>query len=254
MFAAIADAYHRTKKPRDLAFNRWVARPLASVLVVAFARTPVTPNQLTFASLFLFAAAAALLVALPTWHGLLIAAAVVEFSYVVDMADGQLARYRGTSSPAGAHLDYMADELKALLLVAAVAARLWQEDGHATWLLEGLLGAVIVATAVTFTSFLRRPEVVAATGKAGPVAAGDYGQGLATSAAAPLPARSPLSAGVGALEALGKFVVHYPTYFWLVALINRLDVFLHMYLFMNLAYAGRSLLQIAWRLGRREKR
>ncbi len=249
MFAAIADAYHRTKKPRDLTFNRWVARPLASVVVVMVARTPITPNQLTFTSLFLFVAAAAGVAVLPSWPGLLAAAAVLEFSYVIDMADGQLARYRGTSSPAGAHLDYMADEIKALLLVVAVAARQWQAQSEPLWLLEGMLGAVVVATAVTLTSFLRRPEVVAATGKAASVAAGDYGDGLAT---APVPtARSPVAKLVGLLESVGKFVVHYPTYFWLVALIGRVDVFLHVYLAMNLAYAARAFLGIVWRLGRR---
>lgn len=249
MFAAIADAYHRTKKPHDLAFNRWVARPLASVVVVLVARTSITPNQLTFASLFFFALSAAGVAALPSWPGLLAAAAVLEFSYVIDMADGQLARYRGTSSPAGAHLDYMADEIKALLLVVAVALRQWLAQSEPLWLLEGMLGAVVVATAVTLTSFLRRPEVVQATGKVASVAAGDYGDGLATAPAAS--ARSPGAKLVGWVEGVGKFVVHYPTYFWLVALIGRVDVFLHVYLAMNLAYAARAFTGIVWRLGRR---
>ena len=55
---------------------------------------------------------------------------VLELSYVLDCVDGQLARLRGTSSPVGAHFDFLMDELKAFLLVGATAARLWGESGR----------------------------------------------------------------------------------------------------------------------------
>lgn len=249
MFTAVADAYHRTKKPSDLAFNRYVARPLAAVLVVLLANTKITPNQVTLASLTLFAASAAGIALLPEWPWLLASVALLEFSYVVDMADGQLARFRGTSSPAGAHLDFMADEFKALLLVAAIAAKYWQHDGQPRWLLEGLGGVVVVACAVTITSFLRRPEVAAVTGAAS-AAAGDYGQGFATQATPPTK-RSVIGWAVFVAESVGKFIVHYPTYLWVVAIVDRLDVFLHVYLLMNFAYLCRSMLIVVVRLGRR---
>jgi hypothetical protein len=54
-----------------------------------------------------------------------------------------------------------------------------------------------------------------------------------------------------ALEALGKLIVHYPSYILFVALANRIDLFLHAYVAMNAAYAARSLLGITLRLGRR---
>ena len=65
--------------------------------------------------------------------------------------------------------------------------------------------------------------------------AGDYGEGFA--AAAPT-RRSPLAL----VEAVGRFVVHYPSYIVFVALANRMDLFLHAYLAMNAAYAARALL------------
>lgn len=250
MFATIAEVYHRTKKPKDLAFNRYVARPAAAVLVAGLAQSRVTPNQVTFASLALFVLSAFGLALGPGWRWLLMSVAVLELSYVVDMADGQLARWRGTSSPAGAHLDYMADEFKALLLIAALGTRLWLATQQPLWLVEALLGVVIVACAITLTSFLRRPEVVVATGKAAPAAAGDYGQGFVVEAAV-VTRRSVVGTVVWCAEAVGKFIVHYPTYLWLVALFDRVDVFVHIYLFMNLAYAARSMLVVVWRLGRR---
>src|SRR5688572_13060272 len=97
--------------------------------MVPLLRTAVTPNQITFATLVVFAASTAMLMLWPGHGGLVAAAVVLELSYVLDCVDGQLARWRGTSSPVGAHLDFLMDELKAFLLVAAVGVRLWRENG-----------------------------------------------------------------------------------------------------------------------------
>ena len=242
MFAAIASAYRRTKKPNDIFWNRFVARPAAAVLLVPLERAPVTPNQITFASLVVFAVAAAALVAVPGWPGLALAVAVIEFSYVLDCVDGQLARMRGTSTPVGAHLDFLMDELKAFLLVAASAVRLWRaQPQEPRWLLEGLGGLVAVASAISLTTFVRRPEYLG--GAAPPPSAGDYGAGFV----APARKRGPLQL----VEALGKLLIHYPSYLVLVAAVNRLDLFLHLYVAINAAHAARSFLAILRKLGRR---
>jgi phosphatidylglycerophosphate synthase len=251
MFARIAEAYRRSKKPKDIFWNKYVARPLAAVLLPALERSPITPNQVTFLSLLTFVAAAALLVAVPGQGGLLAAIAVLELSYVLDCTDGQLARLRGTSTPIGAHLDFLMDELKAFLLVAATGVRLWRADADPLWLVEGLVALVAVASAISLTTFVRRPEYRAATGAAPASAgAGDYGDGFAAAPAAPTARRSPLRLVVGGIEALGRFVVHYPSYLVYVAVADRLDLFLHAYLFVNAAHTGRSLLAIAAKLGR----
>lgn len=245
LLAEIADAYRLTRKPRDILWNRFVARPLAAVALVPLARTRVTPNQITLVTLAVFAAGAAMLVAGPGWGWLIAAAAVIELSYVLDCVDGQLARLKGTSSPVGAHLDFLMDELKAFLLVAAVAARLWRATHADRWLLEGLAALVAVAAAISLTTFMRRPEYAAATGARAGHGAGDYGEGFD---AAPAPGRrSPLAL----VETIGRFIIHYPSYILFVALANRIDLFLHAYAVVNAAYAARALLGIARRLGRR---
>jgi phosphatidylglycerophosphate synthase len=242
MFTAIADAYRRTQKPKDIFWNKYVARPAAAVLLVPLAKSSVTPNQVTFASLLVFAAAVAILVAMPGHLGLLLGVLVIELSYVLDCVDGQLARLRGTSSPIGAHLDFLMDELKAFLLVAAVGVRLWWEKEAPFWMLEGLVGLVAVASAISLTTFVRRPEYVGSGPR--PATAGDYGEGFAP--AAPT-RRGPLAL----LEALGKFLIHYPSYLVYVAAFNRLDLFLHVYVAINAAHAARSFLAILRKLGRR---
>ena len=220
------------------------ARPLAAVLLVPLARTRVTPNQVTFATLVVFVVGAAGLALCPTRGALVGAAAILELSYVLDCVDGQLARWKGISSPVGAHLDFLMDEIKAFVLVAAVAIRLWLGTHAAHWLVEGLLGLVAVATAISLTTFVRRPEYATATGAPAGQGAGDYGQGF--DVAAPPRARSPLAL----IEALGRFLVHYPSYILFVAVANRMDLFLRVYAILNAAYAARALLGMARKLGR----
>ena len=137
------------------------------------------------------------------------------------------------------------DELKAFLLVAACGIRLWRADGHELWLAEALLGLMLVASAISLTTFMRRPEYLAATGSARPASAGDYGQGFSA-------ATAPRATSVVALvEDFGRFLVHYPSYLLFVAIADQLGLFLHVYLAINAAYAGRSLLSVAWKLGRK---
>jgi hypothetical protein len=243
MFTAIADAYRRTRKPKDILWNRFVARPAAAVLLVPLEPSRITPNQVTFASLVVFAIAAALMIVLPGQRGLVIAVVVIELSYVLDCVDGQLARMRGTSTPVGAHLDFLMDELKAFLLVAAAGVRLWQQFQAPFWLLEGLGGLVAVATAISLTTFVRRPEYMGDGRR--PTSAGDYGDGFVEPMVPPR--RSPVQLA----EMLGKFLIHYPSYLVFVALFNRLDLFLHVYVAINAAHAGRSLLAIVRKLGGR---
>jgi len=104
----------------------------------------------------------------------------------------------------------------------------------------------VVAAAISLTTFMRRPEYAAATGAAVSQGTGDYGEGFAKPAEAKR--RSPLAL----VEALGRFIVHYPSHIWLVALVNRVDIFLHAYLVMNAAYAARAFLGIMRSLGRKK--
>ncbi len=257
-FARIADFHRRTRKPKDIVWNRFVARPLASTLLVVLHPTRVTPNQVTLASLAVFVVAAAVMVAALPPAGLVAAVIIVELSYVLDCADGQLARWRGTSTPVGAHLDFFVDELKAFLLVAAVAVRLWRTSGLQAWLVEGIAGLLAVACAISLTTFIRRPEYTATTGGKPSSAAGDYGDGFAApdptavDFAPSLPARARR-----ALLSLGQLAAHYPTtlpFFTAAAMVAGQNEcvawFLHVYIGVHALYAARTLLCVARNLGR----
>ena len=244
--ADVATIYRSTKKTPDIFWNVWVCRPPAAVVVWALQGSRVTPNQVTLAALVLALVSVGLVVVLPGHLGLLAAVILFELSYVLDCADGQLARLKGTSSPVGAHLDFLMDELKAFALIAAIAIRLWLPARDPRWLLEGLAGLAVVAGAISLTTFVRRPEYAAATGATVSHGTGDYGEGFETKPSTTA-RRSPLALA----EAVGRFIVHYPSHIWLVALVNRIDIFLHAYVLMNAAYAARAFLGITLKLGRK---
>ena len=47
-----------------------------------------------------------------------------------------------------------------------------------------------------------------------------------------------------------SFLAHYPSYILFVAIANRMDLFLHVYVGLHAAHAARSLLGVTLNLGR----
>ena len=225
------EVYQKTKKVPDLFWNRFVCRPVAAVVVDLLKGTRVTPNQITLASFVVAMLAAALLIFLPGHAGLVVAVVVYQASYVLDCADGMLARWRGIASPAGHLLDFLMDELKAFAILAAAAMRLAKERPEQPFLLIGLGGLVALASGIALTSFLRHPEI------APPKA----------SASEP---RSSVARAVRFVEGIAKFLIHYPSYVLYVAIAGHLEWYLYPYVAVNTLYATKSWLGVALRFGR----
>lgn len=225
------EVYQRTKKVPDLFWNRFVCRPVAAVLVDAVKGTRVTPNQITLASFVVGIAAAALMIALPGHAGLIVAVVVYQASYVLDCADGMLARWRGIASPAGHLLDFLMDELKAFAILAAAAVRLHLEHPAQPFLLLGLAGLTALASGIALTSFQRHPEIAPPKSTAEP-------------------SKSLLARAVRLIESGAKFLIHYPSYILYVAFTGRLELYLYPYLAVNVLYAAKAWLGVALRFGR----
>ncbi len=228
-----AEVYRKTKKTPDLFWNRFVCRPLAAVLVNAIKNTPITPNQVTLAAYAVAMLAVGLLVLWPGYLGLVTAIVVYQLSYVLDCADGMLARWRGIQSTAGHLLDFLMDELKAFAILAAVSVRLFLERDQAWLLMVGLVGLVALASGTAMTTFERRAEIAPATPAGGAPAAPSWaGRLLAI----------PMS--------VAKFLIHYPSYILYAALLGRLDLYLYPYVAVNALYMLRSLAVVTLRFGR----
>jgi phosphatidylglycerophosphate synthase len=239
MASEIAAIYRASKKKQDINwFTEWVARPPAAVVVYLLRNTRITPNQITFGSALIAAAACALFVAWPSWTGLIVAAAVFEFSFVLDCADGQLARHRKIASPIGHLLDFLMDELKAMLLFGCVAVRLYRDLNDERLLLVGLAGLFCLASGIALTSFMRRPE---------------YGAKQMTEDGQPAEVgkrRGPIGMALNVFEWAARFVVHYPQYLFICAVFNRIDIYFWAYAAVNVLYLAMSFLKIVLKLGR----
>lgn len=235
----IAAIYRASKKKKDInLWTEWVCRPPAAVLVWLLQGTRVTPNQVTFLSAVVAAGSAAMFALLPGHLWLVAAALVFELSFVLDCVDGQLARVRRTASPLGHLLDFLMDELKAMLLFGCIAVRLWQDTGDDLFMLVGMGGLFALASGLMLTSFMRRPEY----GAPPPTADGQP--------AVIAVRRGPLGLALTLFEMAARTVVHYPSYIWLCAALNRIDVYFWAYVAVNVLYLARCLLQILLKLGR----
>ncbi len=243
--------YKETRKKHDLVFNVYLMRPIAAQLVALLAPTGVTPNQITIINLFMFIVAGGVLVAMPSFVGGLIGIGILEASYCFDCVDGMLARHKKIASKAGHLFDFFTDELKALLLAAALGVRLWRSGGYGLdgqlweagspyFLLAGIAGAVTLASAVSLTNFVRHPEL---SGKATTVEA-HYETNIEKKATSPVARVAQL------VTAFLRFLNHYPSHLWMFAALGRLDLFFWIYVAINLLYLLRGWLGIILRFGR----
>jgi len=227
------EVYKKTRKLPDFAWNLYVCRPIAAVFVAAVRDTKVTPNQITLAAFAVAAASIAMVIGLPGYWGFVVAIGVFELSYVLDCADGMLARWRGIQSTQGHLLDFLMDEIKAFMLLGAIAVRTWRERQDAVYLLIGIAGLVALASGIALTTFLRRPEIAGATAPA--------------AAARP---RSLLRRAIGIVESAARLLIHYPSYILFVALAGRIELYLYPYVVVNALYALRAFASVAVRFGR----
>ncbi len=245
MLTTAARVYRETRKKHDQLFNVYAMRPVAAGVVALVYRTRVTPNQITVASLLVFLVSAAALVALPTWRGGLAAVAILYASYSLDCAEGMLARFKKLASKGGHLFDFFCDELKAVLLVGTLAVRAWRMGGlgfdgqkwgagDVRFLLAGIVGVAIVASALSLTNFVRSPEV---SGKETTVEAHYENVEQKRS--------------IGALVATFlRFLNHYPSHLWIWAIAGYMDAYLWIWMALNALYLARGWLGLLRRFGR----
>jgi hypothetical protein len=235
MWSDIVAIYRSSKKKQDINwFTEHIARRGAAPFVYALRNTRITPNQVTMFAVVVCAAAGALWVSWLSWWGLVLGAAI--FSCRADRRRHDRAGAQ-MASPLGHLLDFLMDELKAMLLYGCVTVRLWRQTEDDRLLIVGLAGLFCLASGIALTSFMRRPE---------------YGAKPPTEDGQPAEVggrKGLVGRAISALEWAAR-VVHYPQYIWICALAGRIDVYFWAYGAVNLLYLGLSMLKIAFRLGR----
>jgi phosphatidylglycerophosphate synthase len=136
-------------------YMRVVNRRLGRLVAASVAPTRVTPDQLTAASLVAFLAGAALLAGVePSVPVAVLATLLLQLGFALDSADGQLARLRGTGSPAGEWLDHVVDSARHLLLHVAVLIGLYRFTDVPDVVLLVPLAFALVSTVRFFAQIL----------------------------------------------------------------------------------------------------
>lgn len=146
--------------PYSVLVNRRAGRYLAA----AAYRAGMTPNQVTaLSAAFSFGGIFLLALADPSWWTGVLVWAALAVGYILDSADGQLARLRGGGSVAGEWLDHVVDSTKIVTLHLAVLILAFRQfqlspDG---WLLVPI-GYAIVGT-VSFFAMILNDQLKAVT-------------------------------------------------------------------------------------------
>jgi phosphatidylglycerophosphate synthase len=137
------------------AYSLFVNRPLGRIPAALAYKLGWTPDMVTALSAgFSLAGVLVLALATPTFASGFTVWLLLAAGYVLDSADGQLARLRGGGSPAGEWLDHVVDAWKMVSVHLAVLVMLFRHPiGGDAWLLVPL-GFAVVATVAFFAMIL----------------------------------------------------------------------------------------------------
>ncbi len=135
------------RKPMDIdgLVCSLIGRPLSRLVSGLLLKFPVKPNHVTAASL-VFGLVGALIAAMGNYLPMVIGAALVFFSWLLDNCDGEIARVKYTGSRFGAWFDIYADFITNVAFIGGMSVGLFR-SGHG-WVMLVLGGYAIVAQSI----------------------------------------------------------------------------------------------------------
>lgn len=145
------------RRPQELEdwLNRHIYHPSSSQLATWLSRTPVSANAVSVAG-GIAVVGAALAYGLFSYPlGVALGLALHVSWHILDGADGDLARLKGKSSPAGEFIDGICDYLGHIMIYAVLALLIFQTHGHIAWFLV-FVAALSRAVQANFYETIRR--------------------------------------------------------------------------------------------------
>jgi phosphatidylglycerophosphate synthase len=136
----------------DELINTYALRPAAGLIVRLLYPTPVTPNQVTLASILVGLAGAGLYLA-DSGPATIAAGLCITAKDLLDSADGQLARAKGMYSRIGRFLDSIGDFAVNLAVFTAIALVLTENHGTPAYALLALAGFLGISLRVSYHVF-----------------------------------------------------------------------------------------------------
>jgi len=130
----------KTKNKDDEWWSSFVTAPLA--IIVNYAVVDIkwlTPNRLTLFS-FITAILSALYIIIGGAENFIIAAVLIHLSHVLDCMDGQMARYRKTTSLSGSYFDKLTDQIQVSIWFGSVGYAAYAQSQNALPIFLALIG------------------------------------------------------------------------------------------------------------------
>jgi len=151
-------------KPYDSWWTTKFPAHAANRLATILANTDVTPNQVTVASLA-FGLSAAIFMGTGKWVWMAAGALLLQASFVLDCADGQLARLKGETSQRGAWLDVTTDAIKVFAVYFGISSGAVKSTGDTSLWAWGFV-AYFLSVSGMFFYYVRPAHLKAETGSA----------------------------------------------------------------------------------------
>jgi phosphatidylglycerophosphate synthase len=143
-----------TKTKNDEWWSSFVTSPLAiAINYVVVDIKWLTPNLITLFS-FITAIISVLFIITGGIVNFIIAAVLIHLSHVLDCMDGQMARYRKTSSPSGSYFDKLTDQIQVTIWFGAIGYAAYSQS-------QSVLPVFLAFTGVTFYSLRGYAKYVA---------------------------------------------------------------------------------------------
>ena len=134
-----------TKTKDDEWWSSFITSPIAIALNYFVVDIKwLTPNKITLIS-FITAIIATIFIVLGEVQNFIISAVLIHLSHIFDCMDGQMARYRKTTSIAGSYYDKLTDELQVALWFGAVGYAAFNQTQQVLPLMLAFIGVVAYA-------------------------------------------------------------------------------------------------------------
>jgi phosphatidylglycerophosphate synthase len=127
-------------------------RPLSLAITRRLAKTSITPNQVTLATLLLGLLSAAFM-AQPLWGAQVFGALLFLFTSIVDGCDGEIARLKFQQTRLGGWFDLWADNLVHMAVFGGIAAGLYRKTSEPYLLWLGALACLGVFLSAGWVSW-----------------------------------------------------------------------------------------------------
>ncbi len=129
------------RKVRDGPVSRYINRPVSRRLTRYLVRTPVTPNQISFAA-WVLSCLAAVLFALGGYPALAAGGVIAQIASIIDGCDGEIARLKRMQSTFGGWLDAVLDRYADAFLLFGLTWHEFAATGTALSLAIGFAAIV----------------------------------------------------------------------------------------------------------------